>query len=87
MRDVEDQGASVNATAMPNVFWVEDPKAEEALKKVGRKIKEMMPEGYGFSLLVFAFNKEGGMFYMSSAERSTMIEAMKEFITNAESEL
>ena len=71
----------------PGVFYVKDPKAEEALKNIGRHIKnEMLPGGYGFALLVFNLGKEGGMFYMSSAERATMIEAMKEFISNAENE-
>lgn len=68
---------------MSGVFYVRDEKAEEALRKIGRKIKsELLPEGYGFALLVFPFEGKGGMFYMSSAERKTMIEAMEEFIEN-----
>lgn len=70
-----------------SVFYVKDEKAQEALKNIGRMVKkEMLPEGYGFALLVFPFGEGGGMFYMSSAERETMIKAMKEFIENAENE-
>lgn len=69
------------------VFYVRDPKAEEALRNVGRKIKdEILPEGYGFALLVFPFNEEGGMFYMSNAQRGDMIKAMEEWIENAKNE-
>lgn len=72
---------------MSGVFYVKDKEAEEALKNIGRMVKkEMLPEGYGFTLLVFPFGEGGGMFYMSSAQRDTMIKAMKEFIENAENE-
>lgn len=71
----------------PGVFWVRDPKAEEALRNVGREIRDkILPEGYGFALLVFPFGQEGGMFYMSNAARADMIKAMEEWIENAKNE-
>jgi|GEM_PF-2509148 len=41
--------------------------------------EEALP-GWGFALLVFPFGKEGRMNYISNAERSDMVKAMKEFI-------
>ena len=61
-------------------FQVRNEKAEEALKKVGNAIKETIPEGMGFALLVFDYGEKGNMFYISSAERKDMIAAMEEFI-------
>lgn len=61
-------------------FQVFDESAEIALKEIGDYLKYKMPEGYGFSLLMFNFGKKGNMFYISNAERSDMLKAMKEFI-------
>lgn len=67
-------------------FEVRNPEAEEELKEIGRAIKEQMPEGFGFALLIFSYKgaPDGSMFYMSSAERSTMIAALREFIQKSE---
>lgn len=59
---------------------------EKKAREIGRIIKGQMPEGVGFTLLVFTLGEGGWMTYMSSAERTTMIEAMKEFIEKAEPE-
>lgn len=67
-------------------FEVRNAEAEAKLKEIGRTIKASMPEGFGFALLIFSYKgaPDGSMFYMSSAERSTMIEAMREFIRKSE---
>ncbi len=59
---------------------------EEECKAIARLIKRMMPPGVGFTLLMFTLGEGGWMTYMSSAERSTMLEAMKELIEKAEAE-
>jgi hypothetical protein len=46
----------------------------------------MMPPGCGFTLMMFTMGPGGWMTYMSSAERSTMLRAMKEFIAKAEAD-
>lgn len=64
-------------------FEVHQPEAEAALREIGNKIKDMTPAGMGFTVLLFDLEGAGenAMFYMSSADRSDMVEAMKEFIS------
>jgi hypothetical protein len=64
-------------------FEVRNPEIEEKLREIGRTIKRDMPEGFGFTLLIFSF-EPGSMFYISSAERDGMIAAMREFIAKHE---
>jgi hypothetical protein len=64
-------------------FEVRNPEVEEKLREIGRTLKGQMPEGFGFALLIFSY-QPGSMFYMSSAERDTMIAAMREFIAKHE---
>ena len=61
-------------------FEVRDQQAEKLLGDIGRILKRSMPDGYGFSLLVFTFGEGGNMFYTSSAQREDMIRVMQEFI-------
>ena len=68
-------------------FEVRNPLVEEKLKEIGRRLKDSMPEGFGFTVLIFSFNEGGGLgslFYMSSAERDSMIATMREFIQKHE---
>jgi hypothetical protein len=67
-------------------FEVRNPAIEERLRDIGRTIKASMPEGYGFTVLIFSYEgaPNGSMFYISSAERDTMIAAMREFIQKHE---
>lgn len=62
------------------MFEVRNAEAEAKLKEIGRMLKEQMPVGFGFTLLIFNYGEGGGMFYLSSAERQDMINAMREFI-------
>jgi hypothetical protein len=67
-------------------FEVRNEEAEAKLKDIGRTIKATLPEGFGFALFIFSYKgaPDGSMFYVSSAERSTMIAAMREFIQKSE---
>lgn len=66
---------------MPQMkFEVRDEEAEKVLGDIGRRLRSVMPEGYGFSLLIFSFGEGGNMFYTSNAQREDMIRAMQEFI-------
>lgn len=67
-------------------FEVRNEEAEKALRGIADYIKGMVPAGMGFTLLLFDFGPDGNMFYLSSAERETMVEAMKEFISKQEPE-
>lgn len=59
---------------------------EQECKAIARLIKRMMPPGCGFTLMMFTMGEGGWMTYMSSAERTTMLKAMKEFIEKAEAD-
>lgn len=71
------------------VFHVSNPEIERRMNEVGQLIQMSLPEGWGFSLLIFDFDNaktDGGVFYVSNAQRADMLVAMREFIANVESE-
>lgn len=62
-------------------FEVKNPQIEDLLKRVAGVIKKMTPPGWGFTVMLFDTDTtKGSMFYLSSARREDMINAMKEFI-------
>ena len=61
-------------------FQVRNKKVEEILRKTGEELKKGTPTGMGFMLMMFDYGKGGNMFYVSSAERKDVINAMNEFI-------
>jgi hypothetical protein len=63
----------------PFRYEFHNEEIERKLNEIGHKLKEGLPEGYGFMLMIFGYSNEE-MFYMSSAQRETMIHAMQEFI-------
>lgn len=48
------------------------------MKKMGDNIQKMLPKDFGYAVIVFPFNTPGISNYISNAERSTMIEALRE---------
>lgn len=62
-------------------FEVRNPEVEAKLRDIGQRLGDSMAQipGYGFALLIFSF-EPGATFYVSNAERDSMIEAMEEFI-------
>jgi hypothetical protein len=52
---------------------------KKTLGEIGKAMKEGLPEGMGFAYLLFDYGANGRMFYISSAERDNMIEALEEF--------
>jgi hypothetical protein len=76
-----------------------EPNIRELMNDIGRILGNAIRENtkktgedYRFALLMFAANRTGpagevgSINYISNAERRSMIEAMKEFIRNAEAE-
>jgi hypothetical protein len=63
-----------------NTFEVNDPLIQQKLKDLGTIIAASMPPEVGFTLLIFPFLKTGGIFYISNAERESMIKALEELI-------
>ena len=64
----------------PMRYEVRNEKIEELLRDLCHKLKDAMPPGYGFSLLIFGFTPSNELFYLSSAQREDMIRTMQEFI-------
>jgi hypothetical protein len=56
------------------------------LNALGHVIADTLPEGYGFTLLMFKFGEgdDKRMNYLSNAPREDMIAALKELIANFE---
>lgn len=52
--------------------------SKKAMIKMGEGIQKMLPKDFGYTLLVFPFNRPGVSNYISNAERSTMIDALRE---------
>lgn len=66
---------------MPNEeFDVDMPAIKAMLNDIGHTIGDQLPEGWGMCLLLFSFGEDGATFYISNAERGTMIAALQEFI-------
>jgi hypothetical protein len=61
-------------------FEVRNREIEELLRKIGNRIGDDMPTGYGFALLLFGFGDAGELFYISNAERPDICNVMREFI-------
>jgi hypothetical protein len=69
-------------------YNVRNPDVEAALRELAQDIKARVPDGFGFTLMIFSYGQTGlakegpagSMFYISSAERQDMVQAMKEFI-------
>lgn len=72
-----------------NAIQVElQPNVREAMAHVGRAVGESCPKGVGFVLLMFDFEKTPGyggfMNYISNAERSCMVQALRELVQKLE---
>lgn len=61
-------------------FEIKNERMETMLKEWGKKIKDTLPAGVGFSLFIYDYGNKGNMFYLSTAERADMIDALEEFI-------
>lgn len=66
---------------------IEDPRydvrneiIEQLLKELGTTLATRMPEGWGFTLMLYSYGPGGDLFYISSARRDDMIRVMREFM-------
>jgi len=64
----------------PNYQTDDDAAVRPIAKDLGRLIAEQLPDGWGFTLLLFSFGPGGSLSYLSNADRSDMLQMMKEFI-------
>jgi GH25 family lysozyme M1 (1,4-beta-N-acetylmuramidase) len=49
-----------------------------AMQQMAEKIIKMLPKDFGFTITVFPFNNPGVSNYISNANRSDMIKALRE---------
>jgi hypothetical protein len=64
-----------------DTFEVKNETIQKLLKDVGHTLKDLMPKGWSFTLMMFDTDTtDGSMFYISGAKREDMIKAMEEFI-------
>lgn len=58
-------------------------EVRENLQKIAQTVKDMLPEGMGFTVLAYEFgdeNPERKMLYVSNGNRKDVIWAMTEFV-------
>lgn len=51
---------------------------DEIMRALGDAIKAVIPENFGFALVIFPFSKPGTANYISNARREDMIKALRE---------
>ena len=64
----------------PNYTTPDAAQMRPILQDLGGRIGSMLPEGWGFNLLLFTFGEGGYLFYISSAERADVLNVMREYI-------
>jgi len=70
---------------MPEPYYeVRNQEVEDLLTNIGRILKKIMPEGYGFALHIANYSEGGGIFYVSSIKRDDYIKLLREFIQKFE---
>jgi hypothetical protein len=75
-------------TVEQHSYNVRSRDVESALRDIATQIRPQVPDGFGFTLLIFSYGRTGlrgegpagSMFYISSAQRDDMVKAMREFI-------
>jgi len=65
-------------------YNIRNDEIEALLRRLANTLKGSMPEGWGFTLMLFNYGEgtkaSDGMFYISTAQRDDMIKVMREFI-------
>lgn len=62
---------------------VDNPEMKTTLNNLGGVIGGALPEGWGFTLLLFRYGEGGDLFYISSAQRADVLQMMREFLEKA----
>jgi hypothetical protein len=65
-------------------YEVKNADVQRLLRTIGGNIDEDLPDGWGFTLFLYNYGEGGALFYISSAERATMIETVKEWLAKQE---
>lgn len=65
-------------------YEVDDPEMKETLQNLGVLLAKNLPPNWGFGLFLFTYGPGGSMFWISSADRSDMMKALREFMQKEE---
>lgn len=65
---------------MHDAFNVKNDEVQAKLRELGVYLKSQMPKNMGFTLLMSEWGENGAMFYISSIERESSLESMKEYL-------
>lgn len=69
-------------------YEVKNPELQAVLKSIGSKVGGALPDGWGFALFLFEMGMKGGAtFYISSADRESVVEAMQEWMDRTQGEI
>jgi hypothetical protein len=67
-------------------YEVHNPRLENLLAGASAGLLSVLPEGYGFTLMLFGYEDRQQFFYASSAVREDMIKAMEELVERLKGE-
>lgn len=59
-------------------------QAIEHAKELGRQLKQEIPEGWGFCLVLASYGEGGFMTYLSSVEREAAMKMLRKLLTKWE---
>lgn len=63
-------------------YNVRDPELEALQRRIADQITSQLPAGWGMSLFIFNFNEpDTNCFYISNAERPTIIQMLKAWLS------
>lgn len=64
--------------------WIVDraplEAAEVEAQKIARILKDNMPNGWGFTLILYSYGAEGFMTYLSTGQREDCIKMLEELL-------
>ena len=66
---------------MAENYEIHNPEIDATQKAIAAKIRQALPDGWGFMLMIFEVNKDDGAnFYSSTADRHDVITVLEEWI-------
>lgn len=59
-------------------------EGEVACRQLAEALNETMPEGWGFTLILFSYGEDGFSTYISTAQRADMVASLRELCDKLE---
>lgn len=61
-------------------YEIRHPEIELLIRRLGQHVHAALPEGWGFTLLLFEYGQHGQLFYISSAQRADVCGVMRQWL-------